>query len=144
MSDFRAISLQVNSDLCCLEQVLRQFETVKSDWVNHKDWLQCQLALAEGFTNAVRHAHQDLPKETKIDIQIIITLNAITIKIWDYGKGFNLNQSEQSLTEQNQQLSSGGRGIAILQKIADKLTYDRCEDQRNCLIIYKKIVPTIN
>ncbi|MEO8893751.1 MAG: anti-sigma regulatory factor, partial [Coleofasciculaceae cyanobacterium] len=30
-----------------------------------------------------------------------------------------------------------GRGIAILQKIADKLSYTRTSDNRNCLLMVK-------
>ncbi|MBL1211004.1 ATP-binding protein, partial [Geminocystis sp. GBBB08] len=54
---------QVKTDLIYLEEVLLQFESVKQDWIRQKDWLQCQLALAEGFTNAVRHAHRNKPLE---------------------------------------------------------------------------------
>jgi serine/threonine-protein kinase RsbW len=33
--------------------------------------------------------------------------------------------------------AGGGRGIAILQKIADHLSYKRTDDNRNCLLIVK-------
>ncbi len=141
MTDLKAISFHVKSDLTYLEQVLSQFETAKQDWVDQKDWLQCQLALAEGFSNAVRHGHKNLPSDTEIEITATVTNTTMTIKIWDYGAGFDLNQGEKSLAQQNKELSSGGRGIAILKKITDKLSYDRCDDQRNCLMIHKNIAP---
>lgn len=141
MTDLKVISFQVKSDLTYLEQVLSEFETVKQDWVDQKDWLQCQLALAEGFSNAVRHAHKNLPSDTEIEITATVTNTTMTIKIWDYGAGFDLNQEEKSLAQQNKELSSGGRGIAILKKITDKISYDRCDDQRNCLMIHKNIAP---
>ena len=139
MANFNKISFHVQSDLSHLEKVLGQFETLNQEWVNPKDWLQCQLALAEGFTNAVRHAHKKLPPDTSIEIEIIVSKVAITIKIWDYGEKFDLNLGEKSLAQQNRNYSTGGRGIAILKKIADYLSYDRCDDHRNCLIIHKKI-----
>ena len=52
------INIQVPSDLKALDQVLFQFNKIYQASIPQKDWLQCQLALVEGFTNAVRHAHQ--------------------------------------------------------------------------------------
>jgi serine/threonine-protein kinase RsbW len=135
----QTISFQVKSDVTCLEEVLSKLEKIKQDWIEPKDWLQCQLALAEGFTNAVRHAHKELPADIEIEIAITLSNSNITIKIWDYGAGFDLNQEEKSLAQQNQELLSGGRGIAILKRITDKLSYARCNNNRNCLIIYKEL-----
>ncbi len=135
----KQISFIVDSDLNCLETVLAQYETLKSDGINHEDWLECQLALAEGFTNAVRHAHKHLPPETAIEIQITITPVYLEIKIWDYGQSFNLI-SFKKLTSNSEELSIGGRGVEIINKVADELRYDRHFDNRNCLTIKKSLV----
>lgn len=55
------ISFRVKSDLIYLKEVLSRFETLRQEWISEKDWLQSQLALAEAFTNAVRHAHKNKP-----------------------------------------------------------------------------------
>ncbi|MFM7791814.1 MAG: ATP-binding protein, partial [Microcystis panniformis] len=44
------ISFQVDSDLRSLDTVLKYFEQLEPAGIPKKDWLQCQLALAEGFT----------------------------------------------------------------------------------------------
>jgi len=67
------ISFQVDSDLRSLDTVLKYFQQLEPAGIPQKDWLQCQLALAEGFTNAVRHAHRHLPPEIPIEIEIEIT-----------------------------------------------------------------------
>ncbi|BAQ65160.1 ATP-binding protein [Geminocystis sp. NIES-3709] len=132
------IHFQVKTDLIYLQEVLEKFDSVKQDWVNQKDWLQCQLALAEGFTNAVRHAHKDKPSDTPIDIEIKVTEAEINIKIWDYGQPFQLTSLDK---KKSSDLAGGGRGIEILQKIADELEYDHQSDDRNCLLIKKNLLP---
>jgi len=84
------ISFQVDSDLKSLDSVLKYFEQFKQAGIPQKDWLHCQLALAEGFTNAVRHAHRHLPPEIPIEIEIEITRSQMEIRIWDRGYAFDL------------------------------------------------------
>ena len=132
------LSFQVPSNLIYLEDVLSQFERVKSDWIPPKIWLQCQLALAEGFTNAVRHAHCHKSEDTPVEIEIELNKEEIIIKIWDYGKHFKLETKSVSQA-QSQDLATGGRGIKIMQQIADEIRYDHLPDNRNCLIIIKRI-----
>ena len=144
MTSTETIFFQVNSDLNNLEFVLSQFESVKQCWIPTKPWLECQLALAEAFTNAVRHAHCNQPIDTLIDIEILVNETAIVIKIWDYGQPFDLIQAinvkvNSDCPPDPFNLSIGGRGLTIINKVADKLSYDRLEDDRNCLMIYKTI-----
>ena len=54
----------------------------------HKIWLQCQLALIEGFTNAIRHAHAGMAADTPIRIQV--TVSHQDINIWILGSGSRL------------------------------------------------------
>jgi serine/threonine-protein kinase RsbW len=135
----KQISFKVKSDLLFLEQVLAEFAKIYEPWVSKKDWLQCQLALAEGFTNAVRHAHKNLPNEETIFIEIGLTKEEITMKIWDWGGPFDLESKLDSIKDKKDHLAGGGRGIEILQKIADQLDYFRTDNNQNCLLIVKKI-----
>lgn len=83
---------------------------------------QLNLALAEGFTNAVRHAHADLPPATPIEIELVLQPQQIEICIFDQGKPFD----PDSLTEpQPGALREGGYGWFLLRRLADKVTYDR-------------------
>jgi serine/threonine-protein kinase RsbW len=45
--------------------------------------------VVEGFTNAVRHAHKNLPIETPIELEITVFNERVEIKIWDGGKPFD-------------------------------------------------------
>ena len=128
---------QFPSDLKALENALAWFDQFKPSSVRQKVWLQCQLALAEGFTNAVRHAHKHVPEDVFIDVEVTLLPQCLELRIWDQGPPFDLEQRLKELKQQINPKSGGGRGIDILQKIADHLSYTRTDDNRNCLLIVK-------
>jgi serine/threonine-protein kinase RsbW len=134
----QTLHFTVNSDLYLLDQVLAKFEQLYQPWILKKDWLQCQLALAEGFTNAVRHAHRYLSSETPIDIQLTLHSTRLEIYIWDQGNPFDLSGYLRKLERKTPELQSHGQGLPILQKIATHLSYNRTEDHRNLLLIIKE------
>ncbi|MFM2312308.1 MAG: hypothetical protein RLZZ04_1584 [Cyanobacteriota bacterium] len=86
----RSIEIEVRRDLQALEHVLLQFNQIYQDFIPLRDWSECRLALAEGFTNAVRHAHKNLPSNISIRIAVRLKATAMEIKIWDYGSVFDL------------------------------------------------------
>jgi serine/threonine-protein kinase RsbW len=51
--------LETATSLDMLADVLAWFGKLQPPSIPKSVWLRCQLALAEGFTNAVRHAHRD-------------------------------------------------------------------------------------
>jgi serine/threonine-protein kinase RsbW len=130
--------LQINTDLNALTQVLAWFDQFNSPPVSYQTWLECQLALAEGFTNAVRHAHQGQPSDVLIEIETLVFPAWMEIRIWDRGGEFNLTQKLNSLPSHIDCEAEGGRGLRLMQRIADSLSYTRTMDQRNCLLIVKR------
>jgi serine/threonine-protein kinase RsbW len=130
-------AFRVNGNLKALDQLLHDFNQLYQPWIPQTDWLQCQLALAEGFTNAVRHAHKDLPSEIPIEVEIILTYQNLEIRIWDYGPPFALDKFLANEARQTDRLSGHGQGLLILQKIAARLSYTRTDDDRNCLLVVK-------
>ena len=131
--------LVVQSDLAFLTQVQEWFEQFCCRHSNGLFWLKGQrypltLALAEGFTNAVRHAHHELPKETTIEIELMLWDDRIEIRIWDQGQPFDPNAIEEP---QPGTLREGGYGWFLLRRLADRVVYERDPDGRNCLLIVK-------
>ncbi|MFB8788458.1 MAG: anti-sigma regulatory factor [Potamolinea sp.] len=137
MKEIQKSIKQVPSDLKALEQVLLWFDQLNQPSIPRKIWLQCQLALAEGFTNAVRHAHKELPPTTPIDIEVTLFPHCLEMRIWDQGPPFDLEQWLRDYEKRPENTGGGGRGIVILKKIADKLSYTRMDDNRNCLLFVK-------
>jgi serine/threonine-protein kinase RsbW len=85
------ISLQVNTDLNALTRVLEWFEQLKDLSLPNEVWWKFQLALAEGFTNAVRHAHKNLPVETPVKLEIMVFNGRLELKVWDCGPYFDFD-----------------------------------------------------
>ncbi len=130
--------LTVNSDLTVLNSVQKWFEKF---WFRHHSSIarrdhqlyRLNLALAEGFTNAVRHAHSGLSRDTSIEIQVTMDDDRMEIRIWDWGEPFDPNNLEEP---EPGTLREGGYGWFLLRRLTDQVSYDR-QGQRNCLHIVK-------
>jgi serine/threonine-protein kinase RsbW len=132
--------LQVKTNLEALIEVLHWFEQVTQSSLPEKYRWQCKLALSEGFTNTVRYAHKNLPSSTPIDIEVNIFSDYLEIRIWDWGKPFDLhaklNALRQNSTDSLEKESD--RGLFFMQELTDDLQYIRGSDKRNCLLMRKK------
>ena len=90
-SPVQKINLQVNTDLNDLTLVLDWFEQLQDLSLSNEVWYQFQLALAESFTNAVRHAHKNLPAETPIQLEIMVFNGRLELRVWDCGPRFDFD-----------------------------------------------------
>lgn len=129
--------LKVKSDLNVITDLNRWFAQNCSNYVSQMNksahsFAHLSLALTEGFTNAVRHAHHQLPSETAIEIELVIWDERVEIRIWDYGEPFDPNKLVEPLPGT---LCVGGYGWFLLRRLADRVIYERCQDGRNCLLI---------
>jgi len=136
--------LQVNTGLSGLGWVLSWFSQLYDSRIPTSVWIRCQLVLAEGFTNAVRHAHKGKPADLPVDIQVAVFAEFVEIKIWDCGDPFDLEQKIKDISEKVDFESPGGRGLKLIKDIADSITYVRTADGRNCLSIVKNYSPCLN
>lgn len=127
----------MSTDLAALAQVLSWFDQFSHPPIPHVVWLQCQLILAEGFTNAVRHAHQGYPPDTSIEIEVSMFDHALEIRIWDQGAPFDLDAKLSSMPQGMDGQSEGGRGLKLMKRMSDVLKYSRTSDNRNCLLATK-------
>jgi serine/threonine-protein kinase RsbW len=82
-------SFQLNSEIKAVAEVLGWLEQLDPLPIPVAVLHQCKLAVVEGFTNAVRHAHKNLPIETPIELEITVFNERLEIKIWDRGKPFD-------------------------------------------------------
>ena len=134
--------LQVKTELEALKEVLQWFEGLVFPLIPQKMGWQCEVALVEAFTNAVRHAHHDLPKSTPIDLEVELFPNFLEMRIWDRGKSFDLEeklrQGEQEANSPKSLEKEGGRGLQFIKKLTDELQYLNLPNRRNCLVVRKK------
>jgi serine/threonine-protein kinase RsbW len=82
--------LQTTTNLNETSRVLNWFKQFEDKPVKRDCLLKVKLALVEGFTNAVRHAHQYKPESTPVDIDAVLFSNRLEIRIWDSGQAFDL------------------------------------------------------
>jgi len=133
--------LVVNTELEDLVPVLQWFEEMAQFRLPDSIIWQIKVALAEGFTNTVRYAHDDLPSTTPIQIELVFLTDNLTISIWNFGQPFDL---EKKLEEINQSPTpplekESERGLLFMKALTDNLQYLRLEDGRNCLVLSKNI-----
>lgn len=131
------ISFTAKTDFTELNPILDWFDHATQSCLPRAALIQCQTLLAEGFTNAVRHAHQGYAVETPIEIEVTLLERQLELRIWDYGQPFDLIQKLEKLPEQVDASASSGRGLKLIKKIADRFDYIRLEDGRNCLLVIK-------
>lgn len=127
---------QFKSDRNIFPEVLAWFDSLKTDSIPAMVWFECQTILAEGFDNAVRHAHRGLPSETPIDIEVAIYHQSIEIQIKDRGNNFDLEAYLLQISTEVNNEAEGGRGLLIIQQLADSFSYINYE-HGNCLFISK-------
>lgn len=134
--------LQVATELDNLIPVLQWFETNTQPFLPETAIWQCKVALAEGFTNTVRYAHQNLPSTTPIDLELIFFPQSLEMRIWDRGQPFDLSKKLEEIKQSpiDPLDRESDRGLLFMQALTDSLQYIRLEDNRNCLIMYKKLV----
>lgn len=128
---------ETKTDLKALKAVLAWFDGFHDLPVPQDIWLQCQLALIEGFTNVVRHAHKGLPEDTPIVIEAIATTEYLDIKVWDKGPGFDFEAMLEYKQKNTTVDSTGGRGLRIMDRVADIVEYCQVADHNNYLHIRK-------
>ena len=132
--------LRVKTELEALKDVLQWFETVIFPSLPQKTGWQCEVALVEAFTNAVRHAHYNLPSSTPIDLEVKLFASFLEMRIWDRGLPFDLKAQLQADSETHTSSldKEGGRGLQFMKRLTDELQYLNLPNRRNCLLMRKK------
>lgn len=75
-----------------------------------------KLALTEACSNSVRHAYAD--NDGHVDISFELLDDRLIVEVADDGSGFEPGDADQ---DDDDELSEGGLGIAIIRSIADEV-----------------------
>ena len=111
---------------------LCSLENLSSQEIN-----RMELCVVEAINNAIQHAYA-ADEKNHHTIEIIVEFTAtkkITFHIVDYGKTIDHFQEKLSQTIQsktNHTMELGGRGLMIIHKIMDEISY-HSHQGRNCL-----------
>ncbi|MFP5270782.1 ATP-binding protein [Coleofasciculus sp.] len=134
--------LKVATDINAVAEILTWFDRLVSRQFPHQFCGDCQVALDEAFANAVHHAHRHLPQTTPIELELKIFADRLEMRIWDHGEPFDLLSKLEALHHKGcNLLEETGRGLILMERFTDELSYQRLSDQRNCLYMGKRLVP---
>jgi len=133
----KKVRLQVKTDINSLADILAWFDQLYQPEISQDFWLQLKIALAEGFTNAVRHAHKDKSQDVPIDLEVDLLPEYLEFRIWDHGPPFDLCSFINNLSPKEDLYAEGGWGLPLMQRISNFLNYIRTSDNRNCLVLKK-------
>ena len=85
-------------------------------WFPDETLADLKLALTEACSNSVRHAYED--GEGHVDISFELRDDRLIVEVADDGTGFEPEDGKKS---DDDLLSEGGLGIAIIRSIADEV-----------------------
>ncbi len=105
--------------------------------------MQAQLALVEGFTNAVRHAHAHLSAPPRVNLSLQITSQVFCIQIIDHGEPFDFHaalarvETEITASGQNPLAREAHWGLVMFLKLQKEygwtISHRRRDDGTNNL-----------
>lgn len=124
MSESTQKKLVLNSYFNEVERLESYIDELQ-EWADFgkEDYDRIMLTLSEATTNAIVHGNLENPRK-KVRIVTFLKKRTLTISVWDEGKGFDPKALPDPLREENL-LNEGGRGVYLIEKYADKVTYSR-------------------
>jgi len=95
---------------------------------------QLNLVLTEAVVNAIRYGNESNPEQT-VRIFIAITDDELLVKIYDHGRGFDIDGTP---SPDFNNPKDRGRGIYIMKCLMDSVSYKKLEEV-NVLEMSKKL-----
>lgn len=93
--------------------------------LTQKDISEIRLAVDEAYTNIIKHAYKNTPKE-KVNIEIGSDSDHLWITLMDKGKSFDPSSySEPDLMKRIKEKKRGGMGVYLIRKLMDQVQYNR-------------------
>jgi anti-sigma regulatory factor (Ser/Thr protein kinase) len=129
--------LTTNSQASAVTKVLEWLEQIRPTSVPTRFWLECQIVLIEGLDNVLQHAHRDLSPNTEITLRLTVYSQGIEMEIWDDGEPFDLLSALEQVPEKQAESAEHGRGLILMRRILDYITYTQTQNARNYLRMIK-------
>ena len=93
--------------------------------LSQKEISDIRLAVDEAYTNIIKHAYKNTPRE-KVEIKIGSDTNQLWISLMDKGESFDPGSySEPDLMKRIKQKKRGGMGVYLIRKLMDQVQYNR-------------------
>ncbi|WP_346855981.1 ATP-binding protein [uncultured Draconibacterium sp.] len=116
--------LVIDSKHSELQRVEKFIEDVFSYYNFNKDCFnKVFLCISEATVNSIIHGNKEDHRK-KVELNVDCKKHLISVTITDEGEGFDINEVPNPTSKENL-LKESGRGIHIIQTIADKLTFNK-------------------
>lgn len=110
--------------LCLIGHIGENIARTLRNYSGDRDKLayDLNLVLTEAMANAIQHANEGDPAK-EVHIEISIAEKVLTIKVFDFGQGFDIDQ----YIKPRPPLDEHGRGIYLMSTIMDEMAYIETE-----------------
>ena len=138
MKPFKTIKLKA-----CLENIPEAMNCVaqsaRAAGLDEQTTLQIQLAVDEACANVVDHAYAGM-NPGEMEISCDLEDQAITIRVRDWGRGFDPeNVEEPDVAAPLEERSLGGLGLFLIRQTMDQVKFTMDPEQGNELTMIKRL-----
>jgi len=119
-----SLRLIMESDLEEIERAVEEAEGFFSAHIQDEDFVyKLVLLTSEAVTNAIEHGNKLDPTKSVI-VDFIVEQERLEVWVQDEGAGFRREDIRDPLKQENL-LEDGGRGIYLMELMADEIIYER-------------------
>lgn len=115
--------IRVPSADAYLEQVVEETQAFVESHFSDEDFAyRVVLSTTEAVTNAMKHGNK-YDQSKSVTIELSVDHNRVDVMVEDEGPGFNRKTVKNPLEKENL-MRSFGRGIYLMEKMADEMRYE--------------------
>ena len=116
--------LKIESSISNLRIIENAIDEVMNEiGIKQQDYGKILVSTLEAVNNAITHGNKSV-KEKMVDVKITYKSDMLKIMVKDEGLGFLPGKVPDPTTPQNLE-SVNGRGIFLMSKLADEVTYSK-------------------
>ena len=128
-----ALKLELPSSFDHLERVIEETEAFMAEASDDEDLnYKVVLLVSEAVTNAIEHGNE-LDAAKRVWLTVATDDSSVTIRVEDEGKGFDPDEVENPLDQDNL-LREGGRGLFLMEAMASEIRYEN-EGRRLVMVL---------
>lgn len=117
---------------------LEWFSALKPVDVSSQEWDACITLFGEAAANVLSHATMPQHESLLNRVEVTFSHDMVQIKVWDRGPGFDFEAHVERLPESIPSWAEHGRGLWLMNKISDYMSYVSTKDESNCLTLKRK------
>src|SRR5262245_12705281 len=93
---------------------------------------RCELVFEEVVSNIIRHGYTD-NDEHRVSVTVAVDGDRVTLRFEDDGVAFDPRQAAPAPAEAPPDSDLGGRGLALVRSVSERMDYERTPHHRNHL-----------